>query len=137
MTEVTVSGSYPVSPEQLWELIGGFNALPNWHPAVERSELEEGGSVRRLSLLGGGEIIERLEKMSDDEFAYTYSIVDSPLPVSEYSATLRLENDDKGGCRVTWSGSFVPKGMPETDSRKVIEDIYRAGLDNLGRMFGR
>jgi len=137
MTEVTVSGSYPVSPEQLWELIGGFNALPNWHPAVERSELEEGGSVRRLSLLGGGEIVERLEKMSDDEFAYTYSIVDSPLPVSEYSATLRLENDGTGGCRVTWSGSFVPRGMPETDSRKVIEDIFRAGLDNLGRMFGR
>ena len=71
MTEVSVSNHYPVSPEKLWELIGGFNALPQWHPAVQKSELEEGGSVRRLSLAGGGEIVERLEKMSDDQYAYT------------------------------------------------------------------
>lgn len=136
MSKVTMSNKYPVSAEKLWEMIGGFNALPQWHPAVEKSELEEGGSVRRLSLVGGGEIVERLEKMNDAEYAYTYSIVDSPLPVTNYSATLRLENDGEGGCKVTWSGDFVPQGVPEHDATKVIEGIYRAGFDNLRKMFG-
>ncbi len=136
MTEVSVTNHYPVTPEKLWELIGGFNALPQWHPAVQKSELEEGGSVRRLSLAGGGEIVERLERMSDDQYAYTYSIVDSPLPVKDYSATLKLEDDGKGGCKVTWSGSFAADGMPEQDAMKVVEGIYRAGFDNLRKMFG-
>lgn len=136
MTEVSVSGRYPVTAEKLWELIGGFNALPQWHPAVQRSELEQGGSVRRLHLAGGGEIVERLEKMSDDQYSYSYAIVDSPLPVKDYSATLRLEDDGEGGCKVTWSGHFDADGMPEGDAMKVVEGIYEAGFANLRKMFG-
>jgi hypothetical protein len=134
MSEVSLSKRFPVSVEKLWELIGGFNALPQWHPAVARSELEEGGSVRRLALVGGGEIVERLEKMSEDEFSYTYSIIDSPLPVRDYSSTLKLEDDGEGGCRVTWSGRFQSSGVAEPDAMKVVEGIYRAGFDNLRKM---
>lgn len=136
MSNVSVSNRFPVPPEKLWELIGGFNALPQWHPAVQKSELEDGGSVRRLSLVGGGEIVERLERMSDEEYAYTYSIVDSPLPVANYSATIKLQDDGEGGCKVTWSGEFAPEGMPEQDAMKVVEGIYRAGFENLRKMFG-
>lgn len=135
MSEVSVSNRFPVPPEKLWELIGGFNALPQWHPAVEKSELEKGGTVRRLTLAGGGEIVERLEKMSEDQYSYTYSIVNSPLPVTDYSATLRLEDDGEGGCRVTWTGNFASQGVPEADAMKVVEGIYRAGFDNLRKMF--
>ena len=136
MTEVSVSNHYPVCAEKLWEMIGGFNALPQWHPGVVKSELEEGGSVRRLSLSGGGEIVERLTKMSDDQYGYSYSIVDSPLPVKDYSATLKLEDDGKGGCKVTWSGNFAAAGVPENDAMKAVEGMYRAGFDNLRKMFG-
>ena len=41
MPNVTLSTPLPVSAKQVWDLIGGFNALPNWHPIVERSEVEE------------------------------------------------------------------------------------------------
>ena len=82
MAKVSMSTPLGVSADQVWQLIGGFNTLPDWHPAVEKSELEEAGQVRRLSLAGGGEIVERLEKVSDNERVYTYTIESGPLPVS-------------------------------------------------------
>ena len=136
MTEVSLSSSVPISPDKVWELIGGFNALPDWHPAVEKSELEEDGSVRRLTLMGGGSIVERLEKMDEGSHCYEYSIVESPLPVSNYKSRLELVDDGKGGTKINWSSEFVPSGASETDASKVIEGIYTAGFENLKKMFG-
>jgi uncharacterized protein YndB with AHSA1/START domain len=136
MTKVNMNTSLNVSPEKLWEMIGGFNALPDWHPAVEKSELEEEGSVRRLSLAGGGTIIEKLEKIDDNEHLYSYTIIDSPLPVANYASTIRIKDDGSGNSTVEWSSEFSPKDVPENDAVEVIEGIYQAGFDNLKKMFG-
>jgi uncharacterized protein YndB with AHSA1/START domain len=136
MTKVNMNTSLNVSPEKLWEMIGGFNALPDWHPAVEKSELEEEGSVRRLSLAGGGTIIEKLEKIDDNERLYSYTIVDSPLPVDNYTSTIRVKDDGSGNSTVEWSSEFSPKDVPENDAVEVIQGIYQAGFDNLKKIFG-
>ena len=62
MADVKVSMPFSVPASQVWDKIGSFNALPDWHPAVERSELEDGGTRRRLHLVGGGEILEQLDQ---------------------------------------------------------------------------
>ena len=136
MTKVNMNTSLNVSPEKLWEMIGGFNALPDWHPAVEKSELEEEGFVRRLSLAGGGTIIEKLEKIDDNERLYSYTIVDSPLPVDNYTSTIRVKDDGSGNSTVEWSSEFSPKDVPENDAVEVIQGIYQAGFDNLKKIFG-
>src|SRR5919106_3935853 len=89
-TKVSSSTHLSVPAEKVWELIGQFNALADWHPAFEKSELEQGGKVRRLSLVGGGTIVERLERIDDETFRYRYSIVDSPLPVANYVSELKV-----------------------------------------------
>ena len=38
----------PVSADQVWQLVGGFNALPDWLPLIVKSEPSEGGRVRHL-----------------------------------------------------------------------------------------
>jgi len=118
-------------------MIGQFKSFADWHPAVEKSELEEGGSVRRLSLIGSGTIVERLERIDDESFKYRYSIVDSPLPVANYVSELRVVKDDSGkGCSVEWSSEFAPaSGASATDAEKAIRDVYEAGLNNLQTMF--
>ena len=60
MAKVSMSADVNVSADRLWSLIGGFNSLPDWHPAVEKSELENEGETRTLSLAGGGTIVEKL-----------------------------------------------------------------------------
>lgn len=141
MSKVSMSTKLGVSAKQVWEVIGGFNALPDWHPAVEKSEIEgEGGvkgTLRRLSLAGGaGTIVERLDEIDENERRYSYSILQGPLPVANYQATIRVVDDDGKGCTVEWSSKFDPSGTPEADAVNAIEGIYKAGLENLKRMFG-
>ena len=124
-----------VTADEVWKLIGGFNTLPDWHPAIEKSELEEEGSMRRLSLAGGGTIVEKLEKLDDNERVYSYSIIDSPLPVSNYIATIRVKEDGEGKTTVEWSSEFEAEGTAENEAMDVIAGIYQAGFDNLKKIF--
>ena len=135
MAKVDMKTNLNVTADEVWKLIGGFNTLPDWHPAIEKSELEEEGSMRRLSLAGGGTIMEKLEKLDDNERVYSYSIIDSPLPVSNYKATLRVKEDDEGKTTVEWSSEFEAKGAAENEAMDVIAGIYQAGFDNLKKMF--
>ncbi len=141
MVKVSMSMKLAAPARQVWDLIGGFNALADWHPAIEKSEIESGegrkGSLRRLGLAGGGSIVERLEEVDENERVYSYSILESPLPVAEYTGNLRVREDEKGGaCTVEWSSEFQPSGSTEADAVKAIEGIYQAGFDNLKKMFG-
>lgn len=139
MAKVSSSTELPVPAKTVWDVIGNFNALPDWHPAVAKSEIKkEGGStLRKLSLMGGGTIEEKLEQINDKERLYTYSILSGPLPVSNYTATLRVREGEGGkGCVVEWSSEFDAKGAPEGDAVAAISGIYEAGFENLKRMFG-
>lgn len=57
----------PASPDQVWQLIGGFNNLPKWLPFIVKSEWEENGMIRNLTAADGGNIIERLESFNYKE----------------------------------------------------------------------
>jgi hypothetical protein len=135
VTKVYMLNRLGVSADTVWRMIGGFNALPDWHPAIEKSELDEGGRVRTLSLAGGGAITERLDEHDDAERTYTYSITQSPLPVANYTATIKVTDED-GGCAVEWSSLFDPHGATEGEASQVIEGIYKAGFDNLRKLLG-
>jgi len=135
MTTVSMSQKLNVSADEAWKLVGGFNALPDWHPAVEKSELEEEGQMRRLSLAGGGTIIEKLEKADDSSRTYSYSIIESPLPLSNYKAVIKISPSDDG-CTIDWSSEFDPAGGMEGEAADAIRGIYQAGFDNLKKMFG-
>ena len=133
MSEVSLSTHLKVKPEQVWDLIGRFNALADWHPAVETSTLEDGGTVRKLALVGGGEIVEQLIP-TDEEHTYEYSILSGPLPVMNYKSKIRVI-EDGDGAKVEWSSQFEPSGAPESEAVAAIQGIYQAGFDNLKKMF--
>ena len=136
MPKVTSETILPVSPSEIWRMIGEFNALAQWHPGVAKSVLEEGGKIRRLSLVGGGEIVELLESHDDGGKTYSYSIVESPLPVKNYHATLKVEQNAEGRSQITWSSDFDPVGSSE-EALKTIQGMYQAGFDNLKKIFSQ
>jgi hypothetical protein len=136
MSKVSMSTRLPVSAAKVWALIGGFNALPDWHPSIESSKLSEDGQTRTLTLLGGGKIVETLEHASDAEWTYSYAIIDSPLPVGNYKAMIKLTEDKNGTCSISWSSDFEAVGAPERQAVQVIQGIYQQGFDNLKKMFG-
>lgn len=47
----------PVSADQVWQLVGGFNALPDWLPLIVKSEASEGGRLRHLENADSGVVV--------------------------------------------------------------------------------
>ena len=134
MTKVSVSAEFEAPVGELWEVIGGFNALPSWHPGIAASVIEygNGGTVRVLEAADGARIVERIENVDYRGHAYTYSIVESGLPISRYVATLRANKAKRGSrARAEWTAEFTAEGAPESDVAKGFEDFYRAGFENL------
>lgn len=117
----------------VWALVGDFNGLNHWHPAVSASHQE--GDHRTLTLQDGATITEILEDRSNSTRSYRYRIETSPLPVSDYESSIRVEDAGQGKSRVIWASHFNTAGVSDAEAEKVIRNVYRGGLDNLARRF--
>ncbi|MNL08982.1 Polyketide cyclase / dehydrase and lipid transport [compost metagenome] len=120
----------PASADQVWQLIGGFNSLPDWLPFIPKSELSEGGRVRSLQTADGGVVVERLQAFDNAAKTYSYSILQAPFPATEYLATIKVEAQGDGA-RVTWSGRFEPVGVSNKEVEALFTGIYQGGLEAL------
>ncbi|MFE7590748.1 SRPBCC family protein [Kitasatospora sp. NPDC057512] len=135
MASTSVSRIVPGSPEQVWALIGGFDALPDWLPYIPESVAVEGGRVRQLKNPEGEVIVERLVDFNETERQYSYAILQAPFPVDGYVSTIRVHavpgRDDLA--EVQWSGRFNPVNATEQEVVDLFTGIYADGLDALAR----
>jgi hypothetical protein len=137
MTTVQLTERLWAPVTEVWRVIGGFGAFAEWHPAVQSSELHDGGRVRHLKLKDGGVVVERLQSFSERDHSYVYSIEEGPLPVAKYLSKISVRAVGEGsGAEVEWSSELVPSGAPEPEAAAIIRGIYQAGLENLKRRFG-
>lgn len=136
--EVKKSGQAQGTPADVWAVVGDFCAIKDWHPAVvECDEMEEGGDTYRVLTLGdGGKIKEKLTNKGDT--TYSYEIIESPLPVQNYAATLTVSEDDGDEiAEVVWVAEFDPAdGVEEAKAVEVISGIFDAGIEGIGKKAG-
>ncbi|MDN3222720.1 SRPBCC family protein [Pseudomonas nunensis] len=130
MATASATIDIPASADQVWQLIGGFDSLPDWLPFIVKSELSEGGRVRSLQTADGAVVVERLEAFDNVGKSYSYSIEQAPFPATDYLATLRVEAQGQGA-RVTWSGRFTAKGVTDEEVEALFDGIYKGGLEAL------
>ena len=96
MAKVYVSSVIAASVGEVWHRLRDFNGLPDWTPFCAESHIEDGkaadqvGCIRNFRLKDGGQLRERLLAFSDRDCSYTYGILESPLGVENYVATLSL-----------------------------------------------
>jgi mxaD protein len=138
MPKVTMSTPVAMNADALWQSIGSFAAIGHWHPMMERVDTdgETKGSLRTLRLIGGAKLVERLEEVSPTERLYRYSILESPLPISDYVSEIRVKDNGNGTSTVEWSSDFKVNSNSERDVVKTVQEVYQAGLDNLGKLYG-
>ena len=115
----------------VWKLIGGFGSLPDWLPYIPKSELLEGGRVRKLANPDGDAIVERLVAFDNAARSYSYAILKAPFPVTDYLSTLKVVDTGGHTCRVEWSGHFTPAGVSDQEVSKLFQGIYDDGLKAL------
>jgi hypothetical protein len=123
----------------LWGRFGGWCAIAEWHPAVKSCvESKEGDAeYRTLTLQDGGVIKEKLLEKSDA--SYRYAIVESPLPVKNYSAALSIvpDDDDLDEVNVVWAATYdAADGKDDKDARNAIDGIFKDGIANIEKLIG-
>jgi len=132
-------------PAAVWAKIKNFDALKDWHPAVESSPADKGnseGSVRQVGLKGGGALVETLERYDDAAMRYTYRAKDGgALPVTNYTSTISVSGEGNTAT-VEWRGAFY-RGFPNNDpppdkndeaAVKAVTGVYQSGLANLKKL---
>jgi len=89
VSKVSMNTRLNASADAVWKVLREFNGLPAFIAAIKKSTMEGSGvgAVRTLTLEGGGPpIIEKLEAFDDQAKTLSYSIVTSPLPLTNYLA---------------------------------------------------
>ena len=118
----------------LWEKVGGWCAIKEWHPAVAACEESKEGddTFRTLTLKDGGKIKEKL--VDTGATSYRYEIIESPLPVKNYEAQFSVtpDDDDLDEINVGWSATYDPAdGKDDKEARKVIDGIFKDGIESI------
>ena len=144
MARVYTSSVINASAARVWVRVRDFNGLSNWHPAIAESRIENGepadkvGCVRNFSLRNGDRLREQLLGLSDFDMFCTYSILDSPMPLTNYVATLRLTPvTDHDRTFIEWSADF--DCAPDKEGELVSNiggGVFQGGFDALKRAFG-
>jgi hypothetical protein len=141
MARVYVSSIIDAPVAKVWAKVRDFNALPRWVPAVRESRIENGepadkvGCVRDFHLQNGDHLRERLLGLSDYDMFCTYSILESPMPLTDYIATLRLTPVTDGDKTFAeWTAEFECAPEVAADLVNGIgTNVFQAGFDSLKR----
>jgi Polyketide cyclase / dehydrase and lipid transport len=141
MARVYVSSIIEAPVAKVWAKVRDFNGLPRWVPAVRESRIENGepadkvGCVRDFYLQNGDHLREKLLGLSDYDMFCTYSILESPMPLTDYIATLRLTPVTDGDKTFAeWTAEF--ECVPEVANDLVTgigTNVFQAGFDSLKR----
>ena len=145
MVKVYTSSVIDAPADRVWATVRDFNALPNWHPAIRDSRIEGNhpsdkiGCVRNFNLKDGGNVRERLLALSDYDYSCTYSILESPMGVSNYVATLKLAPITDGNRTFAeWSAEFDCAADRVGPLVQLVgQGVFQAGFDALKRSFSR
>jgi hypothetical protein len=138
MSEFSVNAEYRASADSVWKELADFGGIGEWAPGMESCKLEGSGvgAVRVLGMPGGAVIKERLEALDDAARSLSYSIIEGPMPVENYLATIKV-SEQGSGSRVDWGASFeVPEGVPADAIGAGVSGAYSGMLDALRTRLG-
>ncbi len=124
--------------EDVWAAIRAFDGVAAWNPGVQGATLECGsptavGTIRSLAIPDGSIFRETLLEHSDLAHFYTYDILDSPLPVTDYVSTHKLLPITHSGQTLSiWESRFECAANVADEMDKVVGDqIYINGMKGL------
>jgi len=130
---------------EVWKVVRDFNGLPGWTPFVAESRIEHNappdqiGCIRNFTLKDGGLIRERLLALSDYDLSCTYAILESPMGVENYIATLSLTPvTDANRCFAQWQAEFdCPPAREAALVQQIGTGVFQAAFEALKQRFER
>lgn len=135
MLEVERNITINASANDVWAFAGEWGGINRIAKLVDKIETDGDsvGSIRTLTLPDGAQIKERLEK--SDSMSYSYVITESPLPVSDYGATISVTDLGGGKSKLNWVGTFNANGVPDEDAKNIFIGLYEGAMAEVEKQF--
>ena len=123
---------------RIWDVVKDFDGLETWHPVFADDVLKSGnnnevGAIRTLTIKDGPSFDEELLDWNATARQYTYRVIDpNPLPILEYTSTLKVMQLQPGVSTVIWSSSYRNNSdgkMSDDELIAFLNGVYKAGLD--------
>ena len=129
-------------PELLWKTLRDFSTIAKWHPEVQDCLIEDGGpsdrvgAIRAIHLRDGTPLRERVTALSDKDMSYSYSVIESPLPLAYHSSTVSLLSVQSGTKTLaTWYVEFrLKQGDPEQMASAIHAGVILPGFQGLAKL---
>ncbi|MEH2499799.1 hypothetical protein V1294_006278 [Bradyrhizobium sp. AZCC 1678] len=121
------------SPSAVWSMIGPFCAIKDWLPPVGAC-IEDGKTPPTRTLVtkdGKAAFVETQIARDDAEYSYSYAFISSPLPVTNYTSTIKVTPKGDGFSTITWTGSYTPDQGKEKAASEALNGVYEAGLAEI------
>lgn len=142
MVQIRQSTIIDAPIDEVWRVLRDFNGHDRWHPAIASSAIEGGepvdavGSVRHFHLSDGSELREQLLSLSDKDFRLTYCLLEAPLPLMGYVASVQLKPVTDGSRTFwEWRSEFHPPANRRDELVKLVtEGIYQAGFAAIRKL---
>lgn len=139
MVRVKCSTIIDQPTDRVWNVLRDFNGHDHWHPAVVTSQIERTrdadtvGCIRKFCLQDGSELREQLLSLSDAEQSFSYCLLDTPIPLLNYVAHVRLfPVTDSDSTFWEWQSTFNTIDNREQELQKLVaNDIYYAGFNAI------
>ncbi len=128
--------------DRLWAVLRDFNGHAHYHPIVAQSAIERGqpadkvSCIRRFTLQDGGELREQLLALSDLEMTMSYCLLETPIPLFNYVAHVRLLPVTDGNRSFWhWESRFTTPAGREAELAEVVgNEVYAAGMEAVRRL---
>lgn len=142
---VYVSSVIDAPIEVVWATVRDFNALPQWHPNIRESRIEDGlapdavGCIRNFKQQDGSVIREQLLTLSDREYRFCYSMLESDLGLYDYISEFSLQKITDGDRTfAVWLAHFrTEPGLEEQKATMVGQGVFQKGFDALKKKLNR
>ena len=130
---VTKSIDVDAPPAKVWAMIGPFCSINAWHPTIGKCTTDGNAEpTRTLVTKDGNATFVEIETARDEKgMSYSYAIKSSPLPLSDYKSTIKVEPKGEGMSTITWSSTFTPAAGKEANAEEAVAGIYQSGLDSV------
>jgi mxaD protein len=135
-------------PQKAWNTFKTFGSIHDWHPATEGSRLLVGENgkplaVREFQVKGGGSVISELLTYNEARRHFKYRIIKTNLPLANYVAEMWVTPAPGGTSVVHWRANFqrpdeqAKAGQDDAATTKLVQDVFKGGLDNIAVLAGR
>lgn len=116
----------------VWDVIADFRRLDRWiATATMITDRQPQSMVHRHFAIGGSYFHERLDLLDGDAHRLRYSLLESPLPVDNYRAEVRVSATSEDRASVAWSTSCNAVQIDHQKCERIVRNAARSSLAQL------